>query len=100
MISNEGERSTTMPSRRSTMTTTGDSNRAALVVRAKYILRLCDRDELRDMLRRWIAGLPPEKVDAALVELFAEIDILEEVMMEHCGFRDPDPGEIPDECPF
>jgi hypothetical protein len=81
------------------MTTTID--RAALVVRAHDILKgFGDDGELRDILRRWIAIFPPEKADAALVELFAEIDILNDVIFESCGLRDPGPGELPDECPF
>jgi hypothetical protein len=61
---------------------------AADVVRACSLLWLPpeDRDELRDILRRWIAGLPPEKADAALVELFHEIQICDDVEMESRGW--------------
>src|SRR5258708_38901091 len=50
--------------------------KAADVVRAHELLRGMgpERDELRDLLRRCIAGLSPEEADAALVDLFHEID--------------------------
>jgi hypothetical protein len=88
------------------MTTTGDSNRAALVVRAHDILKFLGdghsvyggkrHGELRDILRDWIASFPPEKADAALAELFAEIDILGDVIFESC-YDPPNPDK---ECPF
>jgi hypothetical protein len=64
-------------------------DRAADVVRAHELLKFIggDRAELRDLLRRWIGGLSPEAADAALVDLFREIDICNEVLLEHCGFR-------------
>jgi hypothetical protein len=55
--------------------------------------------ELRDILRRWIASFPPEKAGPALVELFAEIDILNDVIFESCGFKMCDPNDD-EECPF
>jgi len=83
--------------------------KAADVVRAHELLRfVCpgpfeqqmgegDRDELRDLLRRCIAGLSPEEADAALVDLFHEIDVLEDVIWESCGLRRLTPEEIEEE---
>jgi hypothetical protein len=55
-------------------------------------------NELRDIIRRCIAGLSPEAADAALVELFREIKVLDEVMRaeESRGYvRNDDPDELP-----
>jgi hypothetical protein len=72
--------------------------KAADVVRAHELLWLVpERDELRDLLRRCIAGLSPEEADAALVDLFHEIDVLEDVTWESCGFRRLTPEEIEEE---
>jgi plasmid stability protein len=78
---------------------TTNFDRAALVVRARKLLG-SSNDELRDILRQWIAGLSPEAADAALIELFAEIDTLQEVILEQCGFRKSPPDESPTEPPF
>jgi hypothetical protein len=45
------------------------------------------REELCDILRRWIAGRSPEQADTALVELFHEIQVCDEVLMERCGYK-------------
>ena len=44
------------------------------------------RDTLRDAILEYIAGLPREAVDAAIVELFEEMQVLDDVLMESCGF--------------
>jgi hypothetical protein len=41
-------------------------------------------DELRDIIRRCIAGLAPDAADAAIVERFHELKILREVWREAC----------------
>jgi hypothetical protein len=70
------------------MTDKIDNSMAADVVRAHTLLLYGIRaeeswhDELRDLLRRRIAGLSPEAADAALVDLFHEIDILDDMMRE------------------
>ena len=43
------------------------------------------RHALRDLLRRWIAGLSPEGADAAIVELFAEVQALDNKLLEDVG---------------
>jgi uncharacterized Zn finger protein len=45
------------------------------------------RDVLRDLLRRWIAGLSPEVADAAIVELFAEVQACDDMVMWDAGYR-------------
>ena len=42
---------------------------------------------LRDLLRRWIAGLSPEGADAAIVELFAEVQACDDMVMWDAGYR-------------
>jgi hypothetical protein len=65
-----------------------DNNMAADIVRAHKLLLYGMRseegwhDELRDLLRRRIAGLSPADADAALVDLFREIDVLDNTMTE------------------
>jgi len=77
--------------------------KAADVVRAHELLgdmgsgQMGGRDELRDLLRRCIAGLSPEEADAALVDLFHEIDVLDDVIWESCGFRSLTPEKIEEE---
>jgi hypothetical protein len=44
------------------------------------------RDALRDLLRRWIAGLSPEVADAAIVELFAEVQACYDMVLGDAGF--------------
>jgi hypothetical protein len=60
------------------------TDKATDVVRAREMLEFVgwEKGELRDLLRRCIAGLSPEAADAAIVDLFHEIDILDEMMME------------------
>jgi hypothetical protein len=58
---------------------------AADVIRAHELMRHIppeERDEFCAILRRCIIGLSPEQADKALVELFQEIEICDEVMME------------------
>ena len=64
------------------------SDRAADIVRAHTLLPISNQDQndLRDLLRRWIAGLSPEAADAAIVELFDEVQIYDEMMMESFSF--------------
>jgi hypothetical protein len=45
------------------------------------------RHALRDLLRRWIAGLSPEAADAAIVELFAEVQACDDMVMWDAGYR-------------
>jgi hypothetical protein len=45
------------------------------------------RDEIRDAVRYYIAGLAPEAADAAMVELFNELEVYDDVSMEEMGFR-------------
>lgn len=64
-----------------------EKRRAADVVRAVSLL-WChpdDRVEFCDIIRRCIAGLPPEQADAALVGLFREIQICHDTEMESLG---------------
>ncbi len=68
------------------------------VAHAEVILRGVPpdlRDELRDIIRRLIADKSSVEADAAIVELFAEIQILDDVIMESYGYvrcanADPD----------
>ena len=73
-----------------------NDDKAALVVRAECILAYCcpryHLEELRDLLRQVIAGLPPEAADAALVQLFADVEVCHEVLREEHGLRS---GETP-----
>jgi hypothetical protein len=64
------------------------SDRAADIVRAHKLLPISNQDQndLRDLLRRWVAGLSPEAADAAIVELFDEVQIYDEMMMESFSF--------------
>jgi hypothetical protein len=59
------------------------------VARARELIHTSPRncDELRDILRNVIAGLDPGAADAALVELFREIQILDNVILEECGYQ-------------
>jgi hypothetical protein len=65
-----------------------DNNTAADVVRAHELLLTGMRAgtswhyELRDLLRRRIAGLSPADADSALVDLFHEIEVLDNTMKE------------------
>jgi len=72
------------------MTTDNIDQKAADVILARKLLGGDGNDALRDLLRRRIAGKTPAEADAAIVELFAEIDILQETLLEHCGLsKDP-----------
>jgi hypothetical protein len=64
------------------------SDRAADIVRAHKLLPICNQDQndLRELLRRWIAGLSPEAADAAIIELFDEVQIYDDMMMESFSF--------------
>jgi hypothetical protein len=64
------------------------SDRASDIVRAHKVLPISNQDQndLRDLLRRWIAGLSPEAADAAIVELFDEVQIYDDMMMESFSF--------------
>jgi hypothetical protein len=69
------------------MTINIDTDRAADSARAHEILEGVppeDRAALCDIIRRWIAGLSAEATDAAIVELFAEIQTGDEVWREEC----------------
>jgi hypothetical protein len=62
-----------------------DNIKAADVVRFDLLLWSStpeENDELCDIIQRLITGLSPEAADAALVDLFREINILREVRME------------------
>src|SRR5436189_4214022 len=86
--------------------------KAAFVVRAHDLVRHAfptrrssdlgerDRDELRDLLRRCIAGLSPEEADAALVVRCPDVCTLETDIEESCGPRRTTPEEIEEENHF
>jgi hypothetical protein len=67
-----------------------DHQKAADIARAFEIFQLlelsgqyaAERDELLGILRRAIAGLPPQAADAAITELFREIQIADDVWWE------------------
>jgi hypothetical protein len=75
---------------------------AADVILAYDLLKFYNpenRQELCSILRRWIAGLSAEQADKALIELFHEIDVCDEVKIESCGFKKIT-DEPPEWCPF
>ena len=76
-----------------------DAGKAVLVARAEHILRYCEPRhliELRDLLRQCVAGQQPAAVDAALVALFADVQVCHDVLTEHRGMRTGEKRE----CPF
>ena len=57
--------------------------RMAEIARALQLLMSMppeNQHALRDLLRRWIAGLSPEGADAAIVELFAEVRAFDDMV--------------------
>jgi hypothetical protein len=68
--------------------TKNSSDRAADIVRAHKLLPISNKDQndLRNLLRRWIAGLSPDAADAAIVELFNEVQIYDDMMMESFSY--------------
>jgi hypothetical protein len=62
-----------------------EGNKAAAVTKAWDALRGTppeERYQVRDAIRTYIAGLPTEAVDAAIIELFEEVQICDEVFNE------------------
>jgi hypothetical protein len=76
---------TTMPARK-TM-----SEKAADVVLLHKHLGT-DVKGVRDIIRDWIKGLSPEEADAAIVELFREVEVCQKMMWEEII-----DGPLPDE---
>jgi hypothetical protein len=44
------------------------------------------RETLRDAILDYVAGLPQEAVRPAIIEFFAEVQILDDILMEECGY--------------
>jgi hypothetical protein len=81
--------------------TSSENNKAGDVVRMTRALMPmgpADLGEVCDILRRLIAGLPPEAADAAIVALFNEVQICDDVEWEEHGYTRGEGDDGP--CPF
>jgi hypothetical protein len=69
------------------MTATTNVKAAAVHAAWEALRPVSHQNRIRDAIRAYIAGLPQEAIDAAVVEMFSEMEILDEVVDESHGFR-------------